>query len=64
MSRFITVDEAEAMVQAAVAKTFLKIAPRPFKVFGLNGSLDYANRVASHLGISLTRHEEKLFPDG
>lgn len=36
----------------------------PFKVFGMNGSKEYAEKVAAHLGISLTKHEEKTFDDG
>lgn len=66
MSRFVTEDQAEAMVQQGVASALLKIsrAPRPFKVFGLNGSNGFAKKVTEHLGIDLTPHEELNFPDG
>jgi len=65
-SRFVTVEEAEAMVQQAVSAALLKIsrAPRPFKIFGLNSSQGYAQKVAEHVGIDLTPHEELDFPDG
>ncbi len=38
--------------------------PRPFKLFGLNGTEEYAKKVAGHLGVSLTPHTEKNFEDG
>jgi ribose-phosphate pyrophosphokinase len=41
-----------------------RIEIKPFKIFGLNSSRDYAQRVACHLGMSLTQHTEKYFPDG
>jgi len=65
-TRFVTPEEAEAMISRAVADALLKIgrAPRPFKIFGLDGSKAYANEVAEHLGISITPHEEKTFSDG
>lgn len=65
-TRFVTIDEAEAMVNKAVSDALLKIgrAPRPFKIFGLNGSKAYADEVASYLGCSVTPHEEKTFEDG
>lgn len=46
MSRFVTEQQAEAMVQQGVAAALLKIsrAPRPFKVFGLNGSNGFAKK--------------------
>lgn len=64
--RFVTVAECEAMIKKAVSEALLKLAraPRPFKVFGLKGSFDYAEKVAGHLGIKLTTHTEKLFDDG
>jgi ribose-phosphate pyrophosphokinase len=65
----ITLQEAEAMVaeaEARLAKKYLQIAraPRPIKVFGLNGTKDYAKKIVSHLNIELTPHEEKMFEDG
>lgn len=33
-------------------------------LFTLNAFVDYASRVASHLGISLGKHEERAFEDG
>lgn len=64
--RFVTLSEAEAMVQRGVAEALLKIcrAPRPFKIFGLNGSHGYAEAVAGRLGVKVTPHEEKTFEDG
>lgn len=64
--RFVTYDECQAMIQEAVSKAVLNLmrAPRPFKLFGLHGSADYAEKVASHLNIKLTPHTEKLFDDG
>jgi ribose-phosphate pyrophosphokinase len=66
MPRFVTEAECQATVDAAVAAALLKIAraPRPFKVFGLNSSQGYADKVCEHLGIDRTPHEEKLFDDG
>lgn len=49
-------------VQNALANQFR--APRPFKVFGLNGSKDYAESVANNLGVSLTTHTEIYHDDG
>lgn len=64
--RFVTVEECQAMISRAVADAILKIgrAPRPFKVFGLDGTHDYSSKVVSHLGIDLTPHTEKVFDDG
>jgi ribose-phosphate pyrophosphokinase len=64
--RFVTYEECQAMIQKAVSEAILKIirAPRPFKLFGLNSTRDYAVKVSEHLGISLTPHTEKLFEDG
>jgi ribose-phosphate pyrophosphokinase len=36
----------------------------PIKIFGLNSTREYAKRVAHHIGMELTEHEEKLFDDG
>lgn len=66
MDRFVTAAEADLMVQQAVSEALLKIcrAPRPFKIFGLDGSKGYAEDVAEQLGIKVTPHEEKTFDDG
>lgn len=37
---------------------------RPLKIFGLNGSGEYAKKVAGHLRVELSEHEEKMFDDG
>lgn len=37
---------------------------RPMKIFGLNASGAYAEKVAKHLNMDLTPHEEKTFEDG
>jgi ribose-phosphate pyrophosphokinase len=64
--KLLTVADAQAMVTKAVteAVSHLSRAPRPFKVFGLNASRDYAEGVVKHLGIELTPHTEKCFEDG
>lgn len=64
--RFVTVAEAQAMIDKAVSEAILRIvrAPRPFKLFGLNATRPYADKVAEHLNIRLTEHAEKLFDDG
>lgn len=66
MTRFVTIDEADMMVQKAVNDALLKIcrAPRPFKIFGMDGSKEYAEEVASQLGVGITQHEERTFEDG
>ena len=66
---FVTKAQARAMVESAVAQVKLEITelgnvPPPLKIFGLDGSREYAENVANHIGISLTPHDEKLFPDG
>jgi hypothetical protein len=64
--RFVTVGEAESMVEAAVARVRLGLAraPRPFKVFGLGLTHKYAEQVCESLGLPLTPHTEKTFDDG
>jgi len=66
MERQVTLEEAEAMINKAVSDALLQIgrAPRPFKIFGLNGSKSYSEEVAKHLGVTVTPHEEKTFDDG
>lgn len=64
--RFVSVSECQAMIQKAVAEALLKVAraPRPFKVFALDGTHDYGQKVVDSLNIKLTEHTEKLFDDG
>lgn len=73
MSTLITREEAELMIEEAIAEVkreltakYLKIsrAPRPIKIFALEGSQAYGKKVASHLGLELTPHDEKNFDDG
>ena len=63
---FITRAEAKILARQAVDEALLNLsrAPRPFKIFGLNGSENYAEHVAEHLGRKLTPHIEKAFEDG
>lgn len=65
-NQFVTREQCRQMIDEAVATALAKFAaaPRPFKIFGLNSSRPYADRVAGHLGIKLTDHTEKLFEDG
>lgn len=42
----------------------MQISLRPFKIFGLNGSKSYAEKVAEHLEVDVTPHIEKTFDDG
>ncbi len=59
-------DEVQLLIDKALADMQLRLAraPRPFKVFGLLGSNDYAKKVAANLGVSLTPHTEKFHDDG
>lgn len=41
-----------------------KVYQNPIKLFGLNATKGYAERVAAELGVALTPHEEKQFEDG
>lgn len=56
--------EVEEMIERAVQEAVAKLAQRPFKIFGLDGSSSYANEVAQFLGVTLTPHSEKYFEDG
>jgi ribose-phosphate pyrophosphokinase len=64
--RFVSESQVQAMIAEAVNKAYLDIcrAPRPFKIFGLDGSKGYAESVATELGIKVTPHDEKTFEDG
>lgn len=64
--RFVTLSECQSMIEQAVSAALLKIAraPRPFKIFGLEATKDYAEKVANHLNVKLTPHTEKCFEDG
>lgn len=58
----ITRGEAEALIRAA----FMAVthAPRPVKIFGLQSSRAYAEKVCGHLGKTLTPLDERYFEDG
>lgn len=65
--KFLTPVEGEEMVRRAVGEAMSNVRrfdQRPFKVFGLNGSKEYASEVANALGVNLAKHEEKQFDDG
>lgn len=49
---------------ARIMEEIKKARIPPMKIFGLNASRAYAEKVAMHLGMSLTPHEEKLHDDG
>jgi ribose-phosphate pyrophosphokinase len=63
---FISRANAKRLIREAVDGSLLRLtrAPLPFKLFGLGGSQDYAQKVATHLGKKLTPHVEKSFEDG
>lgn len=63
---FISRADAKRLIRQAIDANLLRLsrAPRPFKLFGLNRSSEYAHAVASHLGKALTPHVEKAFGDG
>lgn len=58
--------QTQLLIDAAVREAVSKItfASRPFKVFGLNASAEYARNVVKHLNVPLTIHTEKNFDDG
>ena len=56
-----TISRAE--VQALIREALQTGQRRPIKVFGLNGTHAFAEKVASHLGMGLTPHIEKTFDD-
>jgi ribose-phosphate pyrophosphokinase len=62
----VTTSDTQGVVQQAVAEAMLKLAraPRPFKLFGLQGTFAYAEKVAAHLSVKLTEHTEKYHDDG
>lgn len=65
MTDFVTIAQAERMVEEAVQKAIQNVpCSRPFKIFGLDGSKQYAEEVAAELGVSVTPHNEKTFDDG
>lgn len=61
-----TSSQVEALIQGAVTHAInsMSRAPRPMKIFGLSGTKEYAEKVAGHLGMTLTPHTEKCFEDG
>lgn len=40
------------------------ISPTPLKIFSIESSNDYAEKIANHLNLTLTDTDEKEFPDG
>lgn len=56
-------DALQNMVQQMI-RDALAERSRPFKIFGLDGTRDYAERVARHLNKDLSPHIEKAFEDG
>jgi|LakMenEpi03Aug12_release.lakeMendotaPanAssembly.Ray.scaffolds.fasta_scaffold315045_2 ribose-phosphate pyrophosphokinase len=62
MSNLITIEECQALINAALCQ--VSRMPRPLKVFGLDASKDYAEKVAGHLGITLSPMTEKYHDDG
>jgi ribose-phosphate pyrophosphokinase len=57
-----TPDVCQNMIDDAMAR--LARAPRPFRIFGLDATQDYAAKVASHLDVSLSPITEKYHDDG
>lgn len=66
MTGTISMGDCRDLVEQAVSDFVLRSAgaPRPFKIFGLNGSKEYAAKVAEHLRTKLTPHTEKYHDDG
>lgn len=62
LSDFMTSEQVEPMVEKAIKDAFSTM--RPFKLFGLNGSKEYATEVAKYLKTEVTPHEERIFEDG
>jgi ribose-phosphate pyrophosphokinase len=62
----ITRAEAKLIARQAVDEALLSLsrAPRPFKIFGLDASRIYAEKVARQLNRTLTPHDETYFEDG
>lgn len=65
-SGYVTREECQRMIAEAVEDAMNRIAraPRPMKILGLEGSKNYAEKVAAHLGMELTPTTEKCFEDG
>lgn len=65
-TKMFSAADCKAMIDAALAESFVKLAraPRPIKLFGLNGTAQYSQAVSKNLGINLTPHTEKLHDDG
>ena len=56
-----TISRAE--VQALIREALQTGQRRPIKIFGLNGTKEFAEKVAGHLNLELTPHIEKTFDD-
>ena len=61
-NELVTAAECRNMIKAAV--NAVKNNARPFKIFGLSATKEYAAKVAEHLDTELTPHTEKYFDDG
>lgn len=59
---YLTEEDCASMIKEALLK--LSRVPRPFKIFGLDSSKDYATKVANHLGVNLSPLTEKFYEDG
>ncbi len=58
-------NDFELIIKNALDKILLNTRTlRPFKIFGLNGSKEYAREVAGYLNVEVTPHEERIFEDG
>jgi ribose-phosphate pyrophosphokinase len=66
MVEMVTRQQCQELIDNAVNAALLKInrAPRPFKIFGLNATQAYSEKVARSLNVELTPHTEKYFEDG
>lgn len=58
----MTPEQCKAMIDEAM--TWFSPVLRPFKIFGLNASYEYALKVSSHLGVGLSPITEKYYEDG
>lgn len=63
---FVTRAQAKLLANQAANEVLLSLsrAPRPFKIFGLEATQEYAEQVAHHLNRPLTPLDETYFEDG
>lgn len=59
---YLTADMVQNIVDQSLQR--LVRIPRPFRIFGLSASRDYAEKVASHLDVELSPITEKYYDDG